>query len=68
MSNYCAVMDTELKETVYAAVGALSHDSIKPEQEIAFLQPVSLLQGHDVFVSLPTGYGRSLLCCLACCF
>ena len=50
-------MDDELKEVVSAAVGALGYDSIKPEQEIALL---SFLRGHDVFVSLPTGYGKSL--------
>ena len=50
-------MDAELKEIVSAAVGALGYDSIKPEQEIALL---SFLRGHDVFVSLPTGYGKSL--------
>ena len=50
-------MDDELKEVVSAAVGALGYDCIKPEQEIALL---SFLRGHDVFVSLPTGYGKSL--------
>ena len=51
------MMDTELKEIVSTAVRALGYDSIKPEQEIALL---SFLRGRDVFVSLPTGYGKSL--------
>ena len=41
---------------ISAAVGALGYDSIQPE-ELALL---SFLQGHDVFVSLLTGYGKSL--------
>ena len=39
-----------------AAVQSLGYDVVKPEQEIALL---SLLHGQDVFVSLPTGYGKS---------
>ena len=50
-------MDFQLREIISAAVGALGYDSIKPEQELALL---SFLQGHDVFVSLLTGYGKSL--------
>ena len=57
MNNFSALMDVELKGIVSSAVGALGYDSIKPEQEIALL---SFLRGHDVFVSLPTGYGKSL--------
>ena len=54
--KFCA-MDFQLREIISAAVGALGYDSINPEQELALL---SFLQGHDVFVSLPTGYGKSL--------
>ena len=37
----------------------LGYNSIKPEQELALL---SFMRGHDVFVSLPTSYGKSLCC------
>ena len=47
----------ELKAIVSTAIGRLGYDMLKPEQEAALL---SFLGGHDVFVSLPTGYGKSL--------
>ena len=46
-----------MKSVVSAAVQSLGYDVVKPEQEIALL---SFLRGQDVFVSLPTGYGKSL--------
>ena len=49
--------DTELQAIASAAVRALGYDALKPEQEIALL---SFLRGRDVFVSVPTGYGKSL--------
>ena len=50
-------MDSGLKGIVSAAAQALGYTSLKPEQETALL---SFLGGRDVFVSLPTGYGKSL--------
>ena len=50
-------MEYELKSVVSAAVRSLGYDVVKPEQEQALL---AFLRGHDVFVSLPTGYGKSL--------
>ena len=50
-------MEPELKSVVSAAVQSLGYDVVKPEQKIALL---SFLRGQDVFVSLPTGYGKSL--------
>ena len=41
---------------VSAVVRSLGYDAVKPEQERALLS----LRGHVVFVSLPTGYGKSL--------
>ncbi len=35
----------------------LGYDSLKAEQELAI---TSFIRGNDVFVSLPTGYGKSL--------
>ena len=46
-----------LSEVARTAAANLGYTSIKPEQESAI---VSFLQGNDVFVSLPTGYGKSL--------
>ena len=39
------------------AVSALGYASLKPEQEKVLSE---LLGGNDVFVSLPTGFGKSL--------
>ena len=47
----------ELRAIVSTAIGRLGYDMLKPEQEAALL---SFLGGRDVFVSLPTGYGKSL--------
>ena len=48
----------ELKAIVSTAVSKLGYDMLKPEQEAALL---SFLGGRDVFVSLPTGYDKSML-------
>ena len=44
---------------ILVAMGKLGIRELKPEQErvINFL-----LEGHDAFAALPTGYGKSLLC------
>ena len=47
----------ETKEIVARAAASLGYLSLKSEQERAILAFVS---GRDVFVSLPTGYGKSL--------
>ena len=47
----------ELRAIVSTAIGRLGYDMLKPRQEAALL---SLLGERDVFVSLPTGYGKSL--------
>ena len=47
----------ELRAIVSTAIGRLGYDMLKPEQEAALLL---FLGGRDVFVSLPTGYSKSL--------
>ena len=47
-------MASDLKDIVSSRLG---YDKLRPEQETALL---SFLSGRDVFVSLPTGYGKSL--------
>ena len=46
-----------LVETARSAAANLGYSSLKPEQELAIL---SFMEGNDVFVSLPTGFGKSL--------
>ena len=52
-----ATIALPLSEVARTAAANLGYTSIKPEQESAI---VSFLLGNDVFVSLPTGYGKSL--------
>lgn len=47
----------EAKALVNAAARSVGYAELKEEQERAIL---SFLNGKDVFVSLPTGYGKSL--------
>ena len=46
-----------LVEVARSAAASLGYGSLKPEQESAIS---SFLEGDDVLVSLPTGYGNSL--------
>ena len=50
-------MRRSLSEIARSAAATLGYTSLKAEQESAI---VSFLAGNDVFVSLPTGYGKSL--------
>ena len=50
-------MAISLKEMAASAAASLGYLSLKAEQELAI---VSFLEGNDVFVALPTGYGKSL--------
>ena len=45
------------EEIVARAAASLGYLSLKPEQEAAI---VTFVSGRDVFVSLPTGCGKSL--------
>ena len=52
-----ATMALSLSEVARTAAANLGYTSIKPERKLAI---VSFLRGNDVFISLPTGYGKSL--------
>ena len=47
-----------IDESLRVASLSLGHECMKPEQHYAV---VELLRGRDTFVSLPTGYGKSLI-------
>ena len=44
---------------ILVAMGKLGIRELKPKQERVIN---CLLEGHDAFAALPTGYGKSLLC------
>ena len=48
---------TNFSDIAKSAAASLGYSSLKPEQVLAIS---SFLEGNDVFVSLPTGYGKSL--------
>ena len=50
-------MSLPLSVPLLKAARKLGYESLKPEQELAVS---SFISGKDVFVSLPTGYGKSL--------
>ena len=49
--------DRDLLANVRKAAASLGYPLLREEQELAIL---SFVSGNDVFVSLPTGYGKSL--------
>ena len=61
MSIVRALQSVESKiidESLKVSSLSLGHECMKPEQHYAV---VELLRGRDTFVSLPTGYGKSLI-------
>ena len=50
--------DTRIEEVVLRAVQRLGFADLRPQQMEAIK---TFMQGKDVFVSLPTGYGKSLI-------
>ena len=50
--------DTRIEEVVLRAVQRLGFADLRPQQRVAIK---TFMQGKDVFVSLPTGYGKSLI-------
>ena len=50
-------MAVSFTEIAGLAAANLGYSVLKPEQELAI---TSFMEGNDVFVSLPTGFGKSL--------
>ena len=50
--------DTHFQEVILHAVQRLGFADPRPQQMEAI---ITFMQGKDVFVSLPTGYGKSLI-------
>ena len=61
MAASCAKSLDTKKEAAISAARRLGYQNFKPEQMEVVL---GFISGRDVFVSLPTGYGKSL--CYAC--
>ena len=53
--------EVRISKAISYATKALGYSELRPNQEFA-VKP--FLRGHDVFVSLPTGCGKSLCYCL----
>ena len=50
--------DTHIQEVILRAVQWVGFADPRPQQMEAI---ITFMQGKDVFVSLPTGYGKSLI-------
>ena len=55
---------TRVTGAIEASVKALGYEKVRQEQ---FDIVLNFLKGNDVFVSLPTGGGKSLLCLSTVC-
>ena len=53
--------EVRISKAISYATKALGYSELRPNQELAVK---NFLRGHDVFVSLPTGSGKSLCYCL----
>ena len=48
----------DINEVILGCAKRLGYDSLKEKQSEAIC---AFVEGHDTFVSLPTGYGKSLI-------
>ena len=56
-----AFSEDEISEAISYATAKLGYKELRPKQDLAVKH---FLRGHNVFVSLPTGSGKSLCYCL----
>jgi superfamily II DNA/RNA helicase len=52
-------------EAIRAGARRIGYSKLTPQQEEATM---AFVDGKDVFVSLPTGSGKTVFCCITFCF
>ena len=60
-NRFMADSEVGISKTISYATKALGYSELRPNQELAVKH---FLRGHDVFVPLPTGSGKSLCYCV----
>ena len=61
VARYFAHCEVRISKAISYATKALGYSELRPNQELAVKH---FIRGHNVFVSLPTGSGKSLCYCL----
>ena len=59
--SYPEMSESAIRQALYVGVEKLGYATVRPQQELAVLK---FAAGQDVFVSLPTGSGKSLCYCV----
>ena len=54
----CSTIEMDMQTAIIESGKQLGYDKLRPKQIQAMS---SFIEGNDVFVSLPTGYGKSII-------